>query len=133
MKHFQLELLIAADLGLIILHDVVVTNTETRSIKIKFRLLFRRDPDTDLAFGVNSGVQQIELLFVIDDRNRIFETVIDQRRNILDILRTLETVADDKDILVDNPAVVQRVDDMNVISRRGFEVNVVLQRLFQHE
>ena len=133
MKHFQLELLIAADLGLIILHDVVVTNTETRSIKIKFRLLFRRDRDTDLAFGVNSGVQQIELLFVIDDRNRIFETVIDQRRNILDILRTLETVADDKDILVDNPAVVQRVDDMNVISRRGFEVNVVLQRLFQHE
>ena len=45
----------------------------------------------------------------------------------------LETVADDVAVLVDDSAVVERIDDMNVVCRRRFEMNVVLHCLLQHE
>ena len=37
-------------------------------------------------------------------------------------MRTFEAVADDIAVLVDHAAVVQGVDDVNVVSRGGFEI-----------
>ena len=73
------------------------------------------------------------LLLVVDHGDGVFESVVDQLRDILHVLRTFETVADDVTVLVDDPAVVEGVDDVDVVGRRGFEVDVVFERLFEHE
>lgn len=72
-------------------------------------------------------------LFVVDHGDRVDEPVVDQSGDILDVLGPFVPVADDKGILVQHPAVVQRIDDVDVVGRRGFEVDLVLERLFEHE
>ena len=126
VQHLQLELLVRFDPGLVELDDVVVADAEPRGVEIEFRLLFGCDADTDLARFVDCVVEQVQFAFVVENRNGVLEAVVDQRRYIFDILRPFEPVADDVDIFVDNPAVVQCVDDVDVVSRRGLEVDIVL-------
>ena len=53
--------------------------------------------------------------------------------DVLDILRPFEAVANDVTVLVDDAAFVERVDDVDVVGRRGFQVDVVLHGLLQYE
>ena len=46
----------------------------------------------------------------------VFESVVDQLGDVFDVLRAFEAVADDIAVLVDHAAVVQGVDDVNVVS-----------------
>ena len=61
------------------------------------------------------------------------EAVVDELGDVLHVLRAFETVADDVAVLVDDAAVVEGVDDMDVVGRRRFQMDVVLHGLFQHE
>lgn len=133
MQHLEPEFLVPLDFRTIILDDIVITDTQPRRIEIELRLLLRGDPDTDFAPGIDRRVEQLELLLIIDDRNRILKAAVDQRGDVFDILRTLESVAYDVNALIDHAAVVQRIDDMDIVGRRRFEIDVVLERLLQHE
>ena len=133
MQHLEPEFLVPLDFRTIILDDIVITDTQSRRIEIELRLLLRGDPDTDFAPGIDRRVEQLELLLIIDDRNRILKAAVDQRGDVFDILRTLESVAYDVNALIDHAAVVQRIDDMDIVGRRRFEIDVVLERLLQHE
>ena len=133
MQHLEPEFLVPLDFRTIILDDIVITDTQPRRIEIELRLLLRGDPDTDFAPGIDRRVEQLELLLVVDDRNRILKAAVDQRGDVFDILRTLESVAYDVNALIDHAAVVQRIDDMDIVGRRRFEIDVVLERLLQHE
>ena len=62
---------------------------------------FGSDADTDIARLVNRLIIQIQLLFVINYRNRINESVINQICNILNILRAFEAVTYNINILPD--------------------------------
>lgn len=66
-------------------------------------------------FG-NGIVVEVDLFLVVDHGDRVFEPVVDQLGDIFDVLRTFEAVADDIAVLVDHAAVVQGVDDVNVVS-----------------
>ena len=133
VEHLQLELLVGLDLALVEVDDVVVADAQTRGVEIEFRLLLAGDADAHLALFLDRGVQQFDLLLVVDHGDGVFEPVVDQLRDILHVLRTFETVADDVTVLVDDPAVVEGVDDVDVVGGRGFEVDVVFERLFEHE
>ena len=133
VQHLEPEFLVPLDFRTIILDDIVITDTQSRRIEIELRLLLRGDPDTDFAPGIDRRVEQLELLLIIDDRNRILKAAVDQRGDVFDILRTLESVAYDVNALIDHAAVVQRIDDMDIVGRRRFEIDVVLERLLQHE
>ena len=133
VQHLEPEFLVPLDFRTIILDDIVITDTQPRRIEIELRLLLRGDPDTDFAPGIDRRVEQLELLLIIDDRNRILKAAVDQRGDVFDILRTLESVAYDVNALIDHAAVVQRIDDMDIVGRRRFEIDVVLERLLQHE
>ncbi len=132
MKHLELHLLVVLDPLLIIRYDVVVAYSQTRGVKIELGLLLRCDADAYLA-GFLDDVQQIQLLLVVDHRNGIGKTAVDQVGDVLHILRPFEAVANDVDVLVDEAALVERIDDVDVVCRRGFEIDLVLQRLFQYE
>ena len=133
VQHFELELLVFLDLGFVEVDDVVVADPQARGVELEFGLLLAGDPDTDFAFFGNGIVVEVDLFLVVDHGDRVFEPVVDQLGDIFDVLRTFEAVADDIAVLVDHAAVVQGVDDVNVVSRGGFEMNVVFHRLFQHE
>ena len=120
MQHLEPEFLVPLDFRTIILDDIVITDTQSRRIEIELRLLLRGDPDTDFAPGIDRRVEQLELLLIIDDRNRILKAAVDQRGDVFDILRTLESVAYDVNALIDHAAVVQRIDDMDIVGRRRF-------------
>ena len=74
------------------------------------------DPDADFAFLGNGIVVEVDLLLVVDHGDRVFESVVDQLGDVFDVLRAFEAVADDIAVLVDHAAVVQGVDDVNVVS-----------------
>ena len=133
VQHFELELLVFLDLGFVEVDDVVVADPQARGVELEFGLLLAGDPDADFAFFGNGIVVEVDLFLVVDHGDRVFEPVVDQLGDIFDVLRTFEAVADDIAVLVDHAAVVQGVDDVNVVSRGGFEMNVVFHRLFQHE
>ena len=133
MEHLELELLVLVNLGLVEVYDVVVADTQARGVEVEFGLLLAGDADADLALGGEGPVEEVDLLLVVDYRNRVLEAVLEQLGDILHVLRTLEAVADDVAVLVDHAAVVEGVDDVDVVGRRGFEMDVVLERLLQHE
>ena len=133
VEHFELELLVVFDLLLVEIDDVVVANTQTRGIEVELRLLLRCNADTHLAALFDYVGEQVDLLLVVDHGNRVDESRIDQRSDVLDILRTLEAVTNDVAILVDHAAIVQSLNDMDIVCRRSFEVNIVFQSLFEHE
>ncbi len=133
MEHLELEFLALADLGLVEIDDVVVADAEARGVEIEFGLLLAGDADPHLALFGHGGVEQVDLLLVVDHGNRVLEAVVEQLGDVLDVLRTLESVADDVAVLVEDAAVVEGVDDVDVVGRRGLQVDVVLHRLFEHE
>ena len=116
VQHFELELLVFLDLGFVEVDDVVVADPQARGVELEFGLLLAGDPDTDFAFFGNGIVVEVDLFLVVDHGDRVFEPVVDQLGDIFDVLRTFEAVADDIAVLVDHAAVVQGVDDVNVVS-----------------
>ena len=128
-----MELLAVLEFSLVEVDDVVVADAQTRGIELELGFLLAGDADADLAFLGERILEQLQLLLVVEHRNGVHEAVVDQLGDVLHILRPLETVADDVAVLVDDSAVVERVDDMNVVCRRRFEMNVVLHCLLQHE
>ena len=133
VQHLELELLAVLEFGLVEVDDVVVADTQTRGVELELGFLLAGDADADFAFLGERILEQLQLLLVVEHRNGVHEAVVDQLGDVLHILRPLETVADDVAVLVDDSAVVERVDDMNVVCRRRFEMNVVLHCLLQHE
>lgn len=133
VKHLELELLAPLDLLLVEIQNVVVADTEARGVEFELGFLLAGDSQADLA-GFGEGVfEEVDLLLVVHHGDRIDESVVDQLGDILHVLRAFEAVADDVDVLVDQSAVVERIYYMYIVGRRGFELNIVLQRLLQHK
>ena len=116
VQHFELELLVFLDLGFVEVDDVVVADAQTRGIELELGFLLAGDPDTDFAFFGNGIVVEVDLLLVVDHGDRVFESVVDQLGDVFYVLRAFEAVADDVAVFVDHAAVVQGVDDVNVVS-----------------
>ena len=116
VQHFELELLVFLDLGFVEVDDVVVADPQARGVELEFGLLLAGDPDTDFAFFGNGIVVEVDLLLVVDHGDRVFESVVDQLGDVFYVLRAFEAVADDVAVFVDHAAVVQGVDDVNVVS-----------------
>ena len=117
-------------------NDVVVANAESRGVEIEFGLLFGSDADANLHWyvGVGDGlVEHMHLVFVVDDRHDVVESVFVQFGNIVDILLTLETVAYNEYVFVNQAVVVELLDEVDVEGRRGLQIDVVFQGLLQHE
>jgi len=116
VQHFELELLVFLDLGFVEVDDVVVADPQARGVEFEFGFFLAGDPDADFAFLGNGIVVEVDLLLVVDHGDRVFESVVDQLGDVFDVLRAFEAVADDIAVLVDHAAVVQGVDDVNVVS-----------------
>ena len=132
VEHLELHLLVVLYPFLIIRYDIVVADTEARGVEIELRFLLRRDADSYLT-RLLDDVQQVELLLIVYHRNGIGETAVYQVGDVLHILRTLEPVAYDVNVLVNQSALIKRIDDMDVVGRRCLEIYLILQGLFQHE
>ena len=133
VQHLELELLAVLEFGLVEGDDVVVADSEARGVEVELGLLLAGDADSDLALLGEGVLEEVELLLVVQHGDRVGEPVVDELGDVLDILRAFESVADDVPVLVDDAAVVEGVDDMDVVGRGGFEVDVVLHGLFEHE
>ena len=133
VEHLELELLAVLELGLVELDDVVVADAEARGVELELGLLLAGDADANLALLGEGVLEQVELLLVVQYGDSVGESVVYELGDVLDILRALESVADDVAVLVDDASVVEGVDDVDVVGRRGLEVDVVLHRLLEHE
>ena len=133
VEHLELELLAVAELRLVEVHDVVVADAEARGVEVELRLLLAGDAYADLAFLGEGVLEEVELLLVVEHGDGVCEAVVDELCDVFDVLRAFESVADDVPVLVDDSAVVEGVDDVDVVRRGGFEVDVVLHGLFQDE
>ncbi|CCZ97356.1 unknown [Alistipes sp. CAG:53] len=133
MQHLELEFLAVAEFCLVEIDDVVVADSQPRGVEVELGFLLAGDADADLALLGERVLEQLQLLLVVQHGDRVRETVVDELGDILDVLRAFETVADDVAVLVDDAAVVEGVDDVDVVGRRGFQMDVVLHGLFQHE
>ena len=86
-----------------------------------------------LHFLVKASSNRSSSSLVVQHGDGVGESVVYELGDVLDILRALESVADDVAVLVDDASVVEGVDDVDVVGRRGLEVDVVLHRLLEHE
>ena len=93
MQHFQFHLWVVGYFFFVVGDYVVVTNSEPRGIKVKFRFFFRSNTDAHFEFLVEIRHQQIELKDIVQNGNHIVETDVDQVLDILHIHRALESVA----------------------------------------
>ena len=78
-------------------------------------------------------VEQVYFVFVVDYGNHVVETVAKHHGNVFDVLRTLETVADNENILGYQLLVIKLLNKVDVERRRGFEVDVVFKHLLQNK
>lgn len=115
VQHLELELLVLLYLGLVEVDDFIVADTQARRIEVELRFLLARYAYADLAFLGEYVLVEVEFLLVVNDGNSVLEAVVYKLGDVLHILRTLESVADDITVLVDDSAVIQRVDDVNVV------------------
>ena len=78
-------------------------------------------------------VEHVIFVFVVEHWYHVAEAVFVDADDVFDVLFFLEAVADDDFLLVDKPLCMQFLYQVDVESRRGLEVDVVLQGLLEHE
>ena len=131
MQHFQLKLIfISFDLIYIKFQDILGPDTEAGCIKRKIRLFFCRytNAQTERHFG--TALIGLQFFFIIEDGNHILETGVDQFGNAGSIVLLFVSVTDDIGFLIDLPALVQTVDDLDIIRIGCFEMDIVFQCFF---
>ena len=138
MEHLETELRVGFHLPLIERDDVVVADSEARSVEVELGFLFRSDADAEVhLFSVGDvlqgGVKGMELVFVVEDGDDILESLVVEVDDVFDVDVFLESVTNDHFLLVNQPLGVEFLDEVDVESRGGFEVDVVLEGFFEHE
>jgi hypothetical protein len=134
MEHFQLKaVFVALDLIDIEFQHLPGPETETGSIERKGRLFFCRHPDTQLEGHLHRPLILLELILVVQDGDDVFESAVEQGGDPAGIALLFEPVADDEGIFGDLLPLVQLFNDFDVIGKRGLQMDIVLQRLFDNE
>ena len=58
--------------------------------------------------------------------NDVFESVVDQVVDVLNVLVSFKTITNDRDGLIEFLCRVQRPDDLDIVGRGGLQVDLVL-------
>src|SRR5690606_29576798 len=101
-------------------------------IELKLGLFFRGNADADVETAVNSLVQQVDLLVIIDNGNTFFMPAVHQAGDIPDVLVPLEPVAQHIVIRSEFSLLQQVVDDIDIESRRGLYMNVIFESFLEN-
>ena len=136
VQHVQLHVGVVRQVAFVVGEDFLVAQAQTGGVEFKFGLFFGGNPDAYFEFwGVRLQLfgQQGELLAVVQDGDDVDPSVVDQSGNILQVLSPFVAVADHVVILADLAFFVQRFDEVDVKSTGRFQVDVVLEGLFQHK
>ena len=78
-------------------------------------------------------VECVILIFVVEDGYYVVEPIGEKADDILDILLSFVSVADDEDVLVEQLLLIQLLYEVDVECRRSLEVDVVFECFFQHK
>ena len=73
-------------------NNIIVADSETRSIELETRLFLGSDTDTNLTFGIDCSIQHIQFMDVVQDWDGVAIPLIQHHRNIVDILLFLKAV-----------------------------------------
>ena len=114
----------------------MVADAQARRVEVELGLLFGGDADAKLHLLVavwQCRIQYVEFILVVQDGDYIVESVVEDVYDILYILLLFEAVAYDGFVFPDETLCMQLLYEVDVESRRSLEVDIVLQRLFQHE
>lgn len=84
-------------------------------------------------FALQALVEHGELVLVVENRDDIVESFIEDVDNVLDVLFFLESVADDDLVFVDKFLRVQFLYKVDVECAGGLQIDVVLQSLFHNK
>ncbi len=133
MQHLQAKFRIGFYFFCIQIVDIIVSYSQSGGVKFKFRIFICSNSDSYFTIFFYQFIISIDLFQVVKNRNAILKTIIDQVRNILFVFWLFITIADDISRFRKFTLFMEDPDDGNVISRRSFYVDVILQRFFQHE
>ena len=136
MQHLQLEFIfIAFDIIYIKFQYVFCFHSQAGSIKRKCRLFFCGNAYThfDGIACTDTTLVHVQLFLIIQHGDHIFKAVIEQLGDAGGIILLLEAVAYNMNILIDLFSFVKGIDDIDIVSVRSFQVNIVLQRFFYNE
>ena len=136
MEHFEGELLVRFHLLLVETDDVAVAHAETGGVEIELGLFLGGDADAQLHgdFGIPEAlVETVILVLVVEHWDYIVETIGIKIDNVFDILLAFVAIADDEDVLVEQFLFVELLYQVDVESRRSFEIDVVFQRLLEYK
>src|SRR5690606_29049927 len=103
------------------------SDTQTRSIEFEFRFFLGRNTDSDLELALDFRLKKVKFLVVVDDRNAVFMSVVNQSRDVSHVLIPLKTVANDESALVDFALFQEILNNRNVKCRRSLDMDVVLE------
>ena len=136
VEHVQFHVGVVCQVAFVVGQNFFVAQTQSGGVEFKFGLFLRGNADAHFEFWrvrLQLLGQQGKLFAVVQDRDDVDPTVVDQSGNILQVLSPFVAVADHVVILADLAFFVQGFDEVDVKSTGRFQVDVVLERLFQHK
>ena len=133
MQHLQFKLRILLDFAFIEWNNIIVSDAQARSIKLKSRFLFSSDSYTQLALGIQIRIQQIKFMFAIQNRNNIDKALIQHHRDIVNILHFLATITYNIIVLLELTHVVQSLHQIQIEGGRSLQMHIIFQHFGQHK
>ena len=133
MEHLQFKLRIVLDFIQIKRDNIIVANSESGGVELKTRFFLSSNTDTNLTFGIYCSIQHIQFVNVIQYRDCVHITLIQHHRNVVDILLFFKTITENKILFIEHLLFLQHLNQVQVESRRGLNMHIILEHLRQHE
>ena len=131
VQHLQLEaVFVPLDLVHIELEYIPGPESKPGGVKREGRLFFCRHPDAQFERDFHGAFVLLQFVLIVQNGDDVPETAIQQGSDAAGIGFLFEPVADDKSILRDLLALVQLLDDIDIVGIGSFQVDIVLERLF---
>ena len=129
VQHPHLEARVVLEPLLVEGDDLVLPHSQPAGVVARLRRLFRRHPDPELRRHFELVLVEAQLLLVVEDGDDVLESVVEEIHDVLLVLEVLEAVAEDDDVLLQVPRLLQGLDDGHVEGRRGLELDSGPERL----
>ena len=113
-------------------HYLSSANTQARSIELEIGFFLRSHPNPQVTLPFNMLRVVVNFLLVITNRNNIFETVVDQINNTLQIMLWLKAIANNGDAFIDLTRLVQFTNQVDIKSGRSFQIYLLIKHLVQN-
>ena len=134
MQHLEVEVGILGHGVLVELEDIRVADAQAGGIEVEIGFLLRGNTDAHHGIFLDKVCQVFELVLVVQYGNDVFPALLAQGGDVLDVLGAFEAVANDiQFVFLHGTVLFQGPDKVQVIGRRGFQVNVVLEGLVHHK